>query len=416
MKPKRNKSFVFLILITIVIILVGMSLVFTTGIQLNLIEVKLGASTNAKLFVIVFPVNSMVYVDGKQVGVTPFVMEIKPGTHTVQVEKQNYIKYEIKINAKSNEDIVVEYRLLHMPTIENVSFNATMPKWRNNDSLVFVSLDDGKLYLSSSLELKALVDNSLDTVFDISVSPQGEAITVMSSSGYSLHASIFSLTDGSFQDVGIGGALPVWLPTTQSFYFLGWKEDDAVRSFDGFHLWSGQSGGELDIVNLPRIENAFGAISTSWSSDSQYFMTVSDDLVDIWKFDGAEFTYIRRIESSYGAVWSPTGNQLAYLNSNGSMYVISEMEGSVSPKFIASNITPPLRWIPDSNQVVISTFSPVESGSSFWAVDVNNGARTLLADSSLILGRVTDFAISPDGTRIAYTNDLNHLNILFIGE
>jgi len=417
MKPNNKISFIFFIVVTITsMTLVGLLLVVTTGIQLNLIEVKLGTSTNSRLLVNVLPVNSTVYVDGKQVGVTPLALNVMPGNHTVRIEKQNHITYEIKINAKSNEDFVVEYELLHTPTIENVSFNAMMPKWSNGDSLVFVSLDDGKLYQSSLLELKALVDDTLDAVFEISVSPQGEAISIMKSTGYSFHASILFLTDGSFQNIGFGGALPAWLPANQSFYFLGWKEGDSVRSFDGFHLWSSQPGGELNIVNLPQIENAAGAISTAWSADGQYFMAVSDNFVDIWKFDGATFTYLRRIDPSYGAIWAPFGNQLAYAQSDRSIYTITEMQGSISPKLLISNATPPLGWMPDGKQIVFTAYYPSEGGSSFWAVDVQTSARTLLADSSLILGRVTDFAISPDGTRIAYTNDLNHLNILFIGE
>jgi Tol biopolymer transport system component len=72
--------------------------------------------------------------------------------------------------------------------------------------------------------------------------------------------------------------------------------------------------------------------------------------------------------------------------------------------------------MPEGKRLIFTTYDATEGSSAFWAVDVETGNRTLLADRSMILGRVTDFAISPDGLKIAYVNDLEQLWILVLGE
>lgn len=219
------------------------------------------------------------------------------------------------------------------------------------------------------------------------------------------------LTNHEETHFGIGNVTTALLLDNCNVYLLGWYEyaDTGDLSF-----WVGKPSEKLQQKNLPNVVHALPPESINLSTNGEWLMIEGGNGISFWQYDGNNFLYIFSIDRAYSPVWAPFKTNLVYMDFGGSIHYI-ELPEQTDKTIVSSPALLPLKWMPNGKQVVFTTYNP-NGGSSFWAIDVNNGVRTLLADSSSVFGRVTDFAISPDGSRIAYTNDLNHLNILFIGE
>jgi Tol biopolymer transport system component len=118
------------------------------------------------------------------------------------------------------------------------------------------------------------------------------------------------------------------------------------------------------------------------------------------------------------AEWAPDGNRIAYLW----IEQEADLENILSVMDIIGNHTEPLvkgnlthfHWLPDGKRLVYFSYSVLENGSSCWAVDVETGERTLLADPGILKQLVFDFAVSPDGTRIAYEGEDGRIWLLVL--
>jgi Tol biopolymer transport system component len=116
-------------------------------------------------------------------------------------------------------------------------------------------------------------------------------------------------------------------------------------------------------------------------------------------------------------MWSPNGEQIACSGSNGKVsgLFVTNLNRDVSRLLTDEKITK-YQWWPDSRKIVYASKAANQRGSSFWLLDVNTGERILLADPSVVTQVVGNFAVAPDGKKIAFEGEDGNIWVLFLGE
>ncbi len=408
-----------LVILVGLLFLLGIVFILLGGWNLNILDHPtkfFSSEQSASLTVSVIPHKSEVVVDSIIVGESPLNISIKPGKHRIQIRSSGYTPYEETLVLQPNQQIVIEYHLRFNPHISTVSDIAAYPLWIEENTLLYFDLTDRVIteYLADGTKnnIKELQGN----VTSMNLCTPSHVIVEYlpdNNPGIAIQ-NVISINMITNEEVylGIGHVATLTLSDKCNAYLLGWYAD---ANADNFSFWIGNPNEKLQEKSLPMVSEILPPESFNISSDHNWLDIEGSSGTAFWQYDGNAYNYAFFVDKAYGTTWSPLDAKATYIDINGSIHMI-ELP-SQSDKIIS--LFPgslPLRWTPKGNQIVFSTYNPTNGGSSFWAVDVNNNTRTLLADSSLILGRVTDFAISPDGSRIAYINDLNHLNILFVGK
>lgn len=418
MKAKRSTGCLASSIIIFLISCLSLASILLTGIGLGQFNLKVGRVQPASTVSIrIMPVGSEVHIDGMMAGITPLDLHLAPGKHTIRVERINHIPYEVIIKINSDEQRTLEYHLTFQPYVELVYHAAKMPFWDTNGSLLFLSMTDGTIYRQTLTgEQEPLVQMPGYTL-TLAYSSDGEYLLADTIPGIYPELSLISLADNVITPVGMSTSDPIWTEDGR-FFFLGWLSKDLENGIADYQLWVGQPNNNFYSIELPEIGRVLSAnsIGFGWSSDGQWFLVQSDAELNLWQFADNKFYYAHRVAPAFIALWAPAGGaHLAYVDGNGALYYLPKPENPV-PQLLANSVRFPLCWMPEGKRLIFTTYDTTEGSSAFWAVDVETGNRTLLADSSMILGRVVDFAISPDGLKIAYVNDLEQLWILVLGE
>jgi len=143
----------------------------------------------------------------------------------------------------------------------------------------------------------------------------------------------------------------------------------------------------------------------------------------IMRLNVAESTTDVLIESPgiMHSAWSPNGDRIAYLVEHSdtslepSIWVINS-DGTEEARQLVSGAISGFQWKSDGRSLLYFTRSHIEEGSSCWSVDVETGERTLLADPGILRQLVGDFAISPDGKKIAFKGEDGNIWLLVLEE
>jgi len=123
-------------------------------------------------------------------------------------------------------------------------------------------------------------------------------------------------------------------------------------------------------------------------------------------------------QGASGAAWSDDGQWLVMralgpVGQEAEGLWICDAHGGQLQR-IASDCPLEYHWLPGTHQLVY--FTPALGGASFWSVDVDTGNRVLLADAAILPQEVGEFAIAPDGQRIAFAGSDGSLHVLVLGE
>lgn len=395
-------------------ILLGFALILSTGIVLENLNPEFLRTSKTSLLINVLPTGSDVLLNGTVVGVTPLNLSLQPGRYKLRINRNNYIPYETTVVLRAGQRVTIEYHLHYMTNVQYVASEASLPLWENYNTLFYVNMPDNAITQYLLTGEKKMVAEMPDLILSLENCLNYILVQHYASEDLGMVEEILAveIDTGKVFELGTGDIAPMPVSEECESYLLGFPlQEEGGDSI----VWRGKPDGLFQPVSLEGLSNALPAQSIAWSADGQWFQIQRSESVHIWHYDGAVFTYAFQIEPAFDAVWSPNGARLVYMHQDGTIYYVNNPE-KPDQKIVSSNGMLPLRWMPDGKQVVFTTYNPTDGGSAFWAVDVETGNRTLLADSSMILGRVVDFAISPDGLKIAYVNDLEQLWILVLGE
>jgi len=413
-KPQSLRTCIGGILLLLIPILLGFALILSAGIVLENLNLEFPRTSNASLLINVLPAGSDVLLNGTASGVTPLNLSLQPGRYKLRITRSSHIPYETNVVLRAGQRVTIEYHLHYMTNVQYVASEASLPLWENSSTLFYVNMSDSAImqYLLTGEKKKVVETPGL--ILSLENCLNYILVQHYASEDLGMVEEILAveIDTGKVFELGMGDIAPMPVSEECESYLLGLPLQAEVGDAN---VWRGGPDGLFQPVSLEDLSNALPAQSIAWSADGQWFQIQSSESVHIWHYDGTVFTYASQIEPAFDAVWSPNGAHLVYMHQDGTIYYVNNPE-KPDQRIVSPNGMLPLRWMPDGKQVVFTTYNPTNGGSAFWAVDVETGNRTLLADSSMILGRVTDFAISPDGFKIAYINDIEQLWILFLGE
>jgi len=408
------KSYICIISLFAILILLGVVLILSTGIVLDNLNLEFLRASNASLLINVLPAGSDVLLNGTNVGVTPLDLSLQPGRYKLRISRNEYISFETTVVLRAGERATIEYHLRYLSNVQDIADEASSPLWEDNDTLFYVNIPNSAIMQYLLTGEKKKVAEMPDIILSFKSCPNYILVQHYSDEDLNMvkDISAVEIDTGKSLELGIGDIAPIPSSKECEFYLLGLPlkteaEDSTV--------WKGNLNGVFQPISPENISNALPAQSVACSADGQWLQIQRGVSAYIWRYDGASFTYVSQIEPAFEAVWSPLGARMAYMRQDGAIYYIDLLEGP-DQRIVSPDGLLPLHWMPDGNRVVFTTYNATEGGSAFWVVDVEAGNRTLLADSSKTLGRVTDFVISPDGLKIAYVNDLGQLWILFLEE
>jgi hypothetical protein len=410
MKTQTTTLFIRRIIILFIVLLFLVGLSWYAGIQLGVFQ-QIGLFNNPdtnRVTVSTDPAGASVWINDNLAGVSPLKARIPKRDISIRVEMEQYETYEERFDQLLGDSLFIPLRFnIHT---ELISTNSHPAGWDQEGRLAFFDFDALMLHFRN-------VDGEIERSIEISSFAKAMGFSVnndMIGIGEGpLASEIFFLPSISDQAVvvGYGGAAPCWHPSNGQYFFLGWTGD--THEYD-MHLWAGRPGEEPIRVALPDNGKIRYPISTSWSGDGRYFLVQSLEHADIWNFSNGSLTYSGKLPA-IGSDWAPGGAMLAYLDAMSNLYVYDADTGSKDE--LSTNLPfEDFAWSPDGLSLFGVTYNPTIGGSAFWEIDVEKGSSQLLIDSEEIFGKVTDMAVSPDGTRIAYLNDLGQLGVLIIGE
>jgi len=362
------------------------------------------------LVVNVQPDGAEVRLDGQPAGVTPLTLHVSPGAHDLLVQAEGYLPWTTRVQAVNNEELRFDHRLVYRPQVTRLAVTAQLPAWDAGGNLHYIDASNGYRWVrldgsGVTTELGALPGEPRHAW----LSPDGTRMLVSLTSGDSPAGMLLSAGAASV-DLSVTAQAVVWAADSRSFHLLGTSvtpgevvNPDAPLS-GTLGLWQGAPDGRL--VELPFTAGGSSAFASAlaFSPDGRYLAAGSAGALELWMESAWGPSYVTGITPAYWVGW--WGGRALYLTEAGALHAFDP--ALTTDEDLNLTALPPLRLMPDGELVYVTT-NPSEGGSAFWRVNLDNGARELLNEAALIPPAVSDFAVSPDGLRIAFVDAYGRL-------
>jgi len=399
-------------------------------------------SKPASLTVSSTPGGAEVSVDDKPMGTTPCGLNLAAGTYRITLRKEHASPWTRQVTILA-QPVHVEASLRLEPYVVAVSQGAAFaPAWRAG-GLLYCAVDGSDQLGVWRLPAKA---QSLSPVSGLPGqcaqpscvwTPQADRLLVRcadpndSQQGRWLS---FLVDKGGWTD--LGGANPTlvsalavaWSADGERLAYLlstrppaeGEGSDVAYDGPQPAELWTCAADGS----SPHRVATWDNATAVTWAPRSDCVAVESGALGlsegRIWLVALADGQRVAiPAQGASGAVWSDDGQWLVMraLGPAGAeaegLWICDANGGQLQR--IAPDSPLEYHWLPGTHQVVYFT-TPAQGGASCWSVDVDMGNRVLLADAAILPQEIGEFAIAPDGQRIAFVGSDGALHLLVLGE
>ncbi|MBL7209073.1 MAG: PEGA domain-containing protein [Dehalococcoidia bacterium] len=391
------------------------------------------------------PAGATIHLDGEGRGITPQTLKLSPGEHTVTLSLEHYAPWQAQVTLDEGEAKRVDASLSFIPyTVALSGEGGATPVWSQDGRLIYyvrsLPAVDGIVQVTlDSLQQKVIASIPGSLLGTHAFSPDRGRVLATSAVDENgellLTASILSVHEiasgrrivlSNRNDDPAATYRAAWRPDGKAIVFTRKKvritdqtSSQGIRPIDTELVMSSPDKAEDQIVYV----FAMGEIPTylAWAPEGPH--VVVQTLHGIMRLNVTESTAELLVESPdiVHSAWSPNGDRIAYLvgpseaSLEASIWVI-ESDGIEDAKQLVSGAISGFQWKPDGRSVLYFADSSTEDGSSCWAVDVETGERTLLADPGILRLRVGDFAVSPDGRRIAFEGEDGNIWLLVLDE
>ncbi len=358
----------------------------------------------------ILPEGSGVTLDGQLAGVTPLDIPANPGeSHSIRVEHEGFYPLNLDLVVPASGQLKIEQSLVFQPRVEQIATRAALLAWVPAGDLYFVrDEDDGAyLYILSANGVQK-INHLGDATYRLETVPGGKHLMSL-----------------NFNDLN-GPNVTLWENSTavwqrNGVYAFTWLEEESALLLGAE---SGQTNFILQKISQDGNAETWQPDQTFWdgdpeiislSGDGQWLSTQISSVLQIWRRDGSRLSLAIRVDQASESRFSPGKEAvLAYLNANDDLRIINP--GIPTDTLLVSNVSFPLRWSPDGKAVLYPTYNTVDGGTSLWRVEINSAAVSLVADAALLPGTAADFALSPDGKRLAYINQAGQLYLITLAQ
>ena len=385
------------------------------------------------------PNGATVLVDGEEKGKTPLKLRLEPGEHLVSLSLEHYMPWEEMVSIEEGEVRRIEPTLLFVPyTTPLAEAMGKLPAWSSDGSRVYFIQSTAEGDRVAQVEVEQPSEESELLSIDGRVltrgswSSDGRQLLAISSTDGSRGLFIFDLSSGEqskvyqeggeerFLTVSNFDAIATWGAEREVYFVLyrlgpNWGADNPYDLIQEV-WWSGRDRTELKML----YDFPFPVLSSvAWAPSGGLLLEKYDGLL---RTTASDIEPLPLVDSGVmkASEWAPDGSRIAYLwveeeSEPENTLSVLDMAGDHTEELIRGNLTH-FHWMPDSKQLVYFAYSALTNSSSCWAVDVETGDRILLADSGVLGQLVSDFAISPDGKRIAFEGEDGNIWLLTLSE
>ena len=420
-----------------IIVLVASGLTVVVALLVLLGWFWLRERPRAGLIIVTYPGEVDIYIDGSLKGVSPLRLDMEPGDCLVTLKKEHYVTWEGEVSVVKDEYTRLEKQLQFLPYTVLFTGGKRLLSWTEDSEGIycFYVTDTGdqlaRMRLDGNEEVKINTGFKEMGIHGLAWSRDQKRLLAWGyirdeqDRAHSYSGLVVSDLEGNIRPIARerepgGGILAAsWSHTEREIAYLQAvvePSQDMYPRIVGTELWVVDSHGQnaKKAFSFDRNDEAH---RVHWSSQGKLLVQGSTTTFLFETSDG-EVVQSSTISDTVASLWSSDGEYIAYQrledNETSSLWV-DDVSGNYSTQLV-TDIISQFQWVPGRASLIYFTYDPELHASACWAIDVEAGERTLLADKSIITQRVGDFAISPDGKRIAFEGEDGNIWLLTLSE
>ncbi len=362
------------------------------------------------------PPGATVSVDGEVRGQTPLSLDLAPGDHIARVTRAHYTSWERGIGLEAGKERKEMIVLKPIPFSQTLTPSAgSQPVWAPDGKAMYcVVLADAASLAQVSVpagELRRLGFPLAGPVRELVSSADGKHLLALVENGQgSANPTIYTAGQGTVRNLDMDVVWGAWSRDGQRLAFIR-LVPDAAGAAPAFlpsyrhELWLiGSDGDRPELVRIDGLPPRLRTIQ--WSpTDDRILVVTGDQSLGIAEPGARRYLSLPAEGAVSDAAWSPDGRRIAFIGRGNrnpeqdGMWVMDTAGGN--RRLIAAH-SGEYSWSRDSQSLLYFDHDPVSGASALWSLDVETDARILLADKATVPHNPGRFAVSPDGTRIAF--------------
>ncbi len=393
-----------LLFVAIGLVVVFLALAWFTG-SLKLPKFLLRSSSQeipTKLVINVIPVDSMIMLNDQPYDPKSIPL---PGDYTVRVTHDGHLTAEEHVRIHPNQKNELIIWLMPIITVRSIADDAAIPGWDQQGNLFFLNLLEGKIYKWSDNTPTPVV-YVVGEIYQLIYLPVGTHALALAVEGPESESKLqmIDLQTGDVTDLDGTGFVTLG-PDGETLWGFNYDTTDNKEK----PIWSLEPGGLPKVFSLENSQWATYGDQLLVDPSGQWLAIESSKGIAIWEI--ATGKLMAAFEDATDPVWVQNPQPgIAFISADHSLN-FARVELDWESVRLLSNVQSPLVSMPSGSDIVFTRYNPFVGGSSFWAVDTATTGVRLLSEAEIESGRVEQFAISPDGKKIAF---VNQKNILFL--
>lgn len=355
------------------------------------------------LIINVFPENAAITLNDQPYNPKDILV---PGDYIVRVTYDGFFPAEEHVRIHPNQKNQLIIRLMPITTPQFIANDSAIPGWDQQGDLFFLNLFEGKIFKWSE-NIMSPVTDVVGGIFQLLYLPTGTHVIALVAEGPESESKlqIINLQTKDITDLKGTGFVSLG-PDGETVWGFNYDPDENIKK----PVWSLDPGGSPKLLPLDNSQWATYGDQLLVDPSGKWLTIESSKGIAVWEIASGKM--IATFENASTPVWVKHPEPgLVFLNADHSLN-FAQADLNWSPVILLSNIQTPIAGIPGGSEIVFSRYNPFAGGSSFWAVDTATMGVRLLSEAKTESGKVEQFAISPDGKKIAFVNQKNVLYLV----
>jgi hypothetical protein len=388
-----------------------------------------------------YPPDAEVYISNVLSGTTPCQLPLLSGEYEVTLVKEHYLPWRQDVCIQAGQSLRLEAHLSLVPYVTLLADESAYGLvWGDHGFLYYLTFRDGELQprqvqLEGSGATEAFALPADGAQYEYFWEPHGKTVLVRYADPASAHRSCqsYTLNGGRWRDLSsansalLEAADVAWSADARQLAYL-LPADTEPGGEQGYY-----EGPEPNVLWICAADGSKAREISLWDNASRVVWSPQGDRLVVeswtlgleenriwlvWPEDGTREELL--VLGAHGAAWSDDGEWLA-MRALGPPDAIAEglwvvdKNGALLQR-VGPDVPQEYRWLPGTHQLMYFASRPNQGGSSCWVVDVDSGSRVLLADAAVLGRDVGEFAVAPDGKKVAFVGADGRLYLLVVAD